>query len=157
LSNLTKLSLAGNDTITNEALPRLPSLIDLTITGSSITDDAVSGLVNLLALRQRRGYLDPHLSDSGISGLTQLTELEIEGNSAITDAGVQPLTNLTCLVFTKQPFEPETRLTLNGLQGLTKLRRIELFRGLEQRGGGPPMRFRNLKDMLNWWKMNNLG
>lgn len=91
LPGLKKLTLTGNNQMTDEWLAQFTELEDLSITHSN---QCITGS-GFRAMKLKRLYLSSmrHITDEALMGL-QLEDLTIISNSRITDVGIRQLTKL---------------------------------------------------------------
>lgn len=99
--NLTSLDLSCNRYITDRALVALTGLSSLELASNRvITDFGLSALTNLKSLGL---YSNGRITYFGIAKLLNLTTLDLReiGTNTITNAGLERLTNITRLRFTR--------------------------------------------------------
>lgn len=124
LTQLTHLSLRGNTVITDEGLSHLVNLntLDLNMRHTSpISNKGLSVLTNLthLNLSKEKDTKKCLISDASLKNLKQLVSLDISHNYHITQEGISGLLNLTEITYCSGQF-PESF----SFSTLTKLTRV---------------------------------
>ena len=119
-TQLTELSLGGNDIIDISVLSGLTQLTSLDLWGNDIIDVSVlSGLTQLTWLSLNGNFA---VSDvSPLSSLTQLTELYLSSNEVVDISPLSGLTQLTVLYLSSNEV-----VDISPLSGLTQLTELSL-------------------------------
>ena len=127
-SNITKLAIVANTTITDKILEGLPSLKMLNLVGidkSPITDKGLSTLTKCTHLWLSNYYHadsghSSKITDRGISTMAQLKSLSIN-KTLFTDESLKGLTNLTNLTIGRNP-----NVTSEGLNACPSLKYVRV-------------------------------
>lgn len=104
--------------VTDEQLKQMSSLVELGVhrENKTISDEGISGLLNLTHLEISG---NDFITNDGISGLTNLRSLDLFNNDKITDTGLSLLTNLTDF-----DLFMNCKITNDGITHLVNLKRL---------------------------------